>query len=200
MRKLLVTVLGILFAAFILGDTPAHADQDQGEKKSCIPWWAEISGETCPPDRDDPLMMPVDPTSTAAPTATEPPPSASVEPPTLSPSEAPSPPPPSASSNPSPTTAAEEWAEEAAKSAGELAFRVGIGAGSRDGDWGSGIGETFGVTFSIGLVILAVVMIMMLARASRGHYSPEARSESVDALPKITIYVPLMLSTPTAVH
>ena len=200
MRKLLVTAFGILLAAFILGNISAHADQGQGEKKSCIPWWAEISGEICPPDRDDPPMMPVDPTPTAAPTATEPPPSASVEPPTPPPSEAPSPPPPSASSNPSPTTAAEEWAEEAAKSAGELASRVGIGAGSRDGDWGSGIGETFGVTFSIGLVIFAVVMIMMLARASRGHYSPEARSEFADALPKIAIYVPLMLSTPTAVH
>ncbi len=210
MKKLLATSVGILLTALILGSVTARADQSQDEKNPCVPWWAGVSGEICPPDQVGPPMMPVDPTPTGAPTATEPPPSASEEPPAPPPSEEPpapppseepsTPPPPSASSNPSPTTAAEEWAEEAAKSAGELASRVGIGTGSRDGDWGSGIGETFGVTFSIGLVIFAIVMIMMLARASRGHYSPEARSEFADALPKIAIYVPLMLSTPTAVH
>lgn len=99
---------------------------------------------------------------------------------------------------PQPSTAAEEWGGEAAESSAELA-RAAADRYGRTATPQEGLVQPFALTFAIGLVIFAVVLMMTFARGSRAGRSPQARQELADALPRLMVYVPLMLAAPGAV-
>ena len=96
-----------------------------------------------------------------------------------------------------PSTASEEWSQDAGKTAdnllGAMAGRLGEGFVS------PGL-ATYGVLFMLGLIVFVVVLIIFLARASRGYYHPKVREEILESLPRIITFVPLMLCVPEAVN
>lgn len=59
---------------------------------------------------------------------------------------------------------------------------------------------TYGVLFMLGLMVFIVVLIIFLARASKGYYHPKIREEILESLPRIITFVPLMLCVPEAVN
>ena len=93
----------------------------------------------------------------------------------------------------------EEWGTSAAESASELS-ELAAERYARSADQGTArLLSTYSMSFGIGLVIFAVVMILMLARASRGGRSAEDRAAFLDALPRMLLYVPLMIAIPAMV-
>lgn len=93
----------------------------------------------------------------------------------------------------------EEWGTSAAESASELS-ELAAERYMRSADQGTArLLSTYSMSFGIGLVIFAVVMILMLARASRGGRSAEDRAAFLDALPRMLLYVPLMIAIPAMV-
>lgn len=98
-----------------------------------------------------------------------------------------------------PTTNSEEWAGDAADSASELskvaAERYGRGNANH-----AGFVQTFALTFAIGLLIFAVMLILLIARASKAGVSTDVRREMMETIPRVLLYVPLMLAVPGFVH
>lgn len=176
--RLLVAVilLGLLSSWFLaLSASAAEACIPAGEQDPRF----QLPGANCPPK-----------TSTATPTS---------RPTPLPTAEASSEPSVGMSSAPQATTNSEEWAGDAADSASELskvaADRYGRDPGSRDG-----FVATFALTFAMGLMIFAVMLILLIARASRAGVSTDARRELMESIPRVLLYVPVMFAVPGLVH
>ena len=97
-----------------------------------------------------------------------------------------------------PTTAPEEWAAESGKTVAKIGDEVARRAKSRDrmAGWREALTGPYAVTLAIGWFLLAVVMVVNIARASYGGSRAEQRELLHRVLPKFIMYGPLSVLLP----
>ncbi len=108
------------------------------------------------------------------------------------------PPRPSLSAGVRPTTAPQEWAAESGSAVEQIGDEVARRAKSRDRmvEWRKALAGPYAVTLAIGWFLLAVVMVVNIARASYGGSRAEAREVLHRVLPKFIMYGPLSVLLP----
>ena len=202
LRRLLMVVSMVVFLA-LAGTLTASAEPapdpppppSEGCNGKTNPGWADL--QDCGAKKPQPGQpLPQQPGQSGGSSAPVPGPASRVG--SSAPARPAGPPRPSLSAGVRPTTAPQEWAAESGSAVEQIGDEVARRAKSRDRmvEWRKALAGPYAVTLAIGWFLLAVVMVVNIARASYGGSRAEQRELLHRVLPKFIMYGPLSVLLP----